>query len=201
MPPHITSIRFAALAIAGLLAATPAGAQTVTNGDFATGNLTGWTANAEVSVGLNYVGSPFVNTTGTGDMAFFGAGETASIGSISQSFTTVIGEVYGLAFLYGATGNPDLSPTAQSLHVTAGDLDVTVGPAAATTDNAALLTPYSFSFTATSTTTTLTFTDVSAGGSSVDGVLDEITVPEPASLALLGLGLAGLAGIRRRLRA
>ena len=56
-----------------------------------------------------------------------------------------------------------------------------------------------------SATSTLTFRDTSTSGSSADGLMENVgvaatSVPEPASMALLGLGLASLYGTRRRAR-
>jgi hypothetical protein len=58
------------------------------------------------------------------------------------------------------------------------------------------------SFSSTSDSMTFVFSDVAAGSfgalGGVDIVFDVTSAPEPASMALLGVGLAGLGMIRRR---
>ena len=60
-------------------------------------------------------------------------------------------------------------------------------------------------FVAASNSVTLFFADTSANSFTIDRVLDNVSVeqvvaavPEPGSLALLGLGLAGIAAMRKR---
>ncbi|MEP4681788.1 MAG: LamG-like jellyroll fold domain-containing protein [Rhodopirellula bahusiensis] len=93
-------------------------------------------------------------------------------GSITQTFTTVIGETYYLTFDYG-----DYSGTLdQTL-----DVDVVGGSSLLTKSiqsgvAADAKEAYTFRFTADSTSTTLTFTDTSADHSGVRGYLDNVEV-------------------------
>jgi hypothetical protein len=65
-----------------------------------------------------------------------------------------------------------------------------------------ITTNYSYSFVANSALTRILFTDTSAITSSVDGVLDNVSVnaaiPLPQSAGLLTIGAIGLAMARRR---
>jgi hypothetical protein len=87
--------------------AVPASANAIVNGDFETGDLTGWTAMGAVDVidGQLYaqcchgVGSP----AGLANhFAVFGGGDRLSDGTLYQSFATTAGTTYSLTFDYGA---------------------------------------------------------------------------------------------------
>ncbi|EMI57701.1 LamG-like jellyroll fold domain-containing protein, partial [Rhodopirellula sallentina] len=128
----------------------------ITNSDFAM-DLSGWTV-AD-------------NTDWDANKVRFGQIGGAN-GSISQNFTTVIGETYYLTFDYG-----DYSATqSQTL-----DVDVVGGATLLTKSldsGVANNAPeaYTFRFTADSTSTTLTFTDTSSDHSGVRGYLDNVEV-------------------------
>lgn len=191
------------LILAGVVAMTLGAASAhadpiLVNGDFGTNDFTGWSTSGAMLVANSaaYVaGASSTGDTGTGSFATFGAFDLGPTGVLSQSIGTVIGQTYNLSFSYGAAGS---NAVVQAILVTAGDLSQTVTSAASTNNLTTALVDYTFSFTATGSSTTITFSDMSAETISVDALLDNVGIPEPASMLVLGAGLIALAGARRR---
>jgi hypothetical protein len=118
---------------------------------------------------------------------------------LSQSFETVVGAVYNLSFWVKLTEQPS---SENAVWWSAGD--VVASEIAGISGNFAQIIAQ---FTATSDTTTLAFYAHTANGalalddiSVTEGALPPSPVPLPASAMLLGMGLTGLAALRRRAR-
>lgn len=201
-----------ALMIVPLLAATGARANLLTNGDFATGNLTSWTASGAVDVLLEADYGPCCgahNTTPGAYMLTFGGGNQPSGGTVAQSFATVIGTSYLVSFGYGAIGASQ-SQSLSAAVASGGTTTLAAAASSATSDFSVLFGSYSFTFVAGATLSTLSFTDTSLVTDSVDALLRNasvtavaslpplVVVPEPATL--LGGGLLGFGAVRRRAR-
>jgi|SRR5579871_5826743 len=180
------------LLFVGLAAAFATGAfaqNLVNNPGFETGDLTGWTVNH--AGGFSGVGtSPGSPHSGSYSL-YLGATSSGDAEDISQSITTVTGAQYLVSFwAYDEYGAND---PAAGLNVTFGGNSVFGG-----IPNPSTYAQYSGTFTATGTSTTL---DVNGWETSAYINVDDISVtrvqtPEPASMAVLGLG--ALALIRRR---
>ena len=180
-------------------------ANLVTNGNFGTGDLTGWTNAGNVDVlsdtELMAAYPSAINDTGIPYVADFGGGNGQDDGTISQTFSTTAGTNYSLSFLYGAIGTGDGSEASnQSIQLNlAGDLIPIT--AVTTTNFATLLNTYTYTFTATGDSFTIGVTDESLSGNDADGILANVdleNIPEPTSLALLGVSLLGLRLGRRK---
>ena len=197
----------AVFGLVGALVSGAASATTITNGDFESG-AAGWTVTPVVYVGpiAPYSSHPSYGGiyTGGAQAAFFGAGDTTG-GSLSQDLATAAGQMYTVSFGYGAVANPDT----QTLKVGAVDvasstlLGTTTATATGTFNLSALLSTYTYTFTALSNNTRLTFSDTSTVTTSIDGVLDNVSitaVPEASTITMMlgGLAMMGFMARRRR---
>jgi hypothetical protein len=115
--------------------------------------------------------------------------------TIYQNFSTIIGQTYDFSFAYQARNaiSPNESFSVQINGILQDLLN---------THTTTGWSVYSNSFTAIDTTSTISFSSITEGtqGNFIDDVKVTTQVAEPATLALLGLGLAGLGFSRRRMK-
>jgi Protein of unknown function (DUF642)/PEP-CTERM motif len=182
-----------------------------------TSNITGWTIvnndGTTVDNGKNVLwinngsyglstpfGNDFLDLTGTTD--------STPYDGVVQTITTVSGQQYVLTFDLGVSTNG--GPFSGTISVSAGingsgTTFTDDGSTGTLTSDNTLWTDESLPFTATSASTVVSFigeTDSAGEFIGLDNVsvnpAAPASVPEPASMALIGVGLAGIGVIRRR---
>jgi choice-of-anchor C domain-containing protein len=194
----------AGFAVAALLAAAPAGAVTIVNGSFESATLgngdtsiTGWTVDG---LGIDYIGGYWQAADGVRSIDLSGNNK----GAISQALNgLVVGGLYHVNF--ALAGNPDGGASTKVAVASDGGSQSSVFffPQAGNTKTNMGWTNQTFDFVATAANANLTFsaTQFDAFGPALDNVSISGPVPEPASWAMMIVGLGGIGAMVRRRRA
>ncbi len=194
-----------------LLAAGSANATLIANGSFEEGidpdgrivlfdndttSITNWGVLAH---SIQYVGTDWVASDGNRSVHLFGEDK----GGIGQVFPTIDQQLYRVSF--DMAGDPAGGQGLKALDVEVIFIDTAVtseefrfffDTTGKSTTNMGW-EQKSFEFTAASSQTALLFRAVT--GDASNAVIDNVSVvPEPSTFLLLGLGVAGLAALRRR---
>ncbi len=173
-----------------------AATELVNNGNFATGDFTGWTLSTNADTTLNFVGpGQDYNPAAT-------FGQSGSVATMSQTLTTTAGNLYNFSFQLSNGSYTDLASSSFSAALDGVTQYTTTGPLTGT---------YNFTtqFTALSNATNLTFSFQNDSdfyylqNVSFQSAQSSVAAPGPiagAGLpALIGMAaFAGFAGLRRR---
>lgn len=184
----------------GFVSAANAATNIVVNGDFETGNLSGWTVNASPTGGYPWTvtDASATYTAETGCVGSACLNESGNPAYLYQDLNTTAGTLYNLTFDFVASGTPNALKVLWGSDVV---LDLT---------NVGSLLNYSVSnLLATGGTTRLTFLGRNDPSySHLDNVNVQAVasapgaVPEPASWAMMILGFLGVgATVRSKRRA
>lgn len=218
----VRSILFASIVFIG--AASPVSAGLVLNGSFedpvspgsyftvaaGSSSLTSWTVGTVAGTGVDIVKDVLLGAAYDGHQ-YIDLDGTPGPGSVSQSFTTTVGESYTLTFAYA--NNFHNASTASAAYSVFDGLGNILGPTTIThnTSGGSGLdwTVLSVNFAARETTTSVLFKSLSALGINGGILLDAVSVdpaastavPEPSSILIVGFGALLCLAARRRNRA
>jgi hypothetical protein len=180
----------------GSLSAGTSHAELVSNGDFETGDFSGWTQSGDVDPLYTNVDPFFASTLGGGNYGAVLGPYNGAVGGLSQTLATVQGQEYQVQFDLANfdpnhvnhfeasfSGEPLVGGATPSLPITNG--------------NAFDWTLYTFDVTAQSASSQLAFTFSSKDAYFGLDNVSVVAVPIPAAVWLFGSALVGL-GLNRR---